>query len=116
MQSAKSANILQMDDNDQVMCWLETHSSYVNMSNVRLITNRYREKDGKDSAGPNLIKSVRADPRYKAVPVLLYVGSRKTAAEFEDRANNVFVHDSGSVALSFARFDLDFLHPPKSSK
>ena len=70
----------------ELIVWLAVNADLVAQpDHVRVVTNRYRERDGGGDAAERLIKSLRADAKVKHLKILVYCGNPREMEHVEEK-------------------------------
>lgn len=77
----------------ELVVWLSTHENLLanrHREVLRVVTCRYRERDGGAQAAEKLIDTLRSDAKTRHLKVLLYCGNRKDVAILDDKKQYEF--------------------------
>lgn len=73
----------------ELVVWLSTHEELLTNNQerdaVRVVTCRYRERDGGAQAAERLIDTLKGDSKTRHVKVLIYCGNPKEVSGLEDK-------------------------------
>jgi hypothetical protein len=94
------SKVVTMTSTNELLIWLSNLGAD-NVHKLCIVTNRYREYDGKDDAGENLILQVRRDPKWNKVPIMLFCGNKQPVQRLHNAKKLVMVTDSSVELLNF---------------
>eukprot|EP01128_Nolandella_sp_AFSM9_P007618 TRINITY_DN422_c0_g4_i1.p1 TRINITY_DN422_c0_g4~~TRINITY_DN422_c0_g4_i1.p1 ORF type:complete len:955 (-),score=157.50 TRINITY_DN422_c0_g4_i1:723-3587(-) len=102
---ANGVSVLMVNTSEEVKDWLLNEGPKLaddEMQQLRIISNRYRQNDGRDMAGERLCQWLKhPNSPFTSVPFLFFVGNEKQVMLKTDEKRRIFVTSSANVLLDF---------------